>query len=69
MTTYRVDVARGGEGSWLLVMPGLPGAVSEVHGLDDVEPYARDLIALLTDTDPAVYALDVRIDVPAQAAA
>jgi hypothetical protein len=67
MRTYRVEVERGRTGRWwLLDVPEVPAAHSQARRLDQAEDVARDLIALMTDTDPQTFDVDIHVQIPEQ---
>ncbi len=62
---YRVEVERGRSGRWWLIdVPEVPAAHSQARRLDQAEDVARDLIALLTDSDPGSFDVDVNVRLP-----
>lgn len=62
VTTYHVNVTRG-DRYWLLHVPEIDH-VTQARHLREVDDMARDLIALMTDTDPADVNLTVHIETP-----
>lgn len=67
MRTYRVEVERGRTGRWWLIdVPEVPAAHSQARRLDQAEDVARDLIALMTDTDPESFEVDLQVHLPDQ---
>lgn len=67
MRTYRVEIERGRTGRWWLIdVPEVPAAHSQARRLDQAEDVARDLIALMTDTDPDSFDVDIRVQLPGQ---
>lgn len=64
---YRVEVERGRSGRWWLIdVPEVPAAHSQARRLDQAEDVARDLIALLTDSDPGSFDVEVNVQLPAE---
>src|SRR5258707_3907380 len=62
---YRVEVERGASGRWWLIdVPDVPAAHSQARRLDQAEDVARELIALLTDSDPGSFDVDVNVRLP-----
>ena len=62
---YRVDVVRGASGRWWLIdVLEVPAAHSQARRLDQAEDVARDLIALLTDSDPGSFDVEVNVRLP-----
>ena len=64
MQTYQVDVERDGR-FWLVRVANL--GVTQARHLREVDLMARDLVAMLTEKDPASFALDVHVALPAAA--
>ncbi|HVA60586.1 MAG TPA: HicB family toxin-antitoxin system [Mycobacteriales bacterium] len=62
--TYRANVERDGR-FWLVRVPEV--GVTQARHLREVELMARDLIALVTDTEPSTFNLDVEVQMPAAA--
>jgi hypothetical protein len=59
---YTAQVAPEGHW-WVITVPELPaGRVTQCRRLDEVELWARDLIATMTGADPASF--DVRVAYP-----
>jgi predicted RNase H-like HicB family nuclease/predicted XRE-type DNA-binding protein len=56
---YTARVRRSGAW-WAIDVPELPGVYSQTRRLDQVEPMARDAIALFLDVDPTT--LDIRVE-------
>lgn len=64
---YRVEVERGASGRWWLIdVPEVPAAHSQARRLDQAEEVARDLIALLTDSDPGSFDVEVNVQLPGE---
>ncbi len=62
--SYRAVATRSGDW-WAITIPQLPGAFSQCKRLDQVEAMAREVIALMLDTDPAdVDDIDVTVQLP-----
>jgi hypothetical protein len=56
---------RGRSGRWWLIdVPEVPAAHSQARRLDQAEAVARDLIALLTDSDPDSFDVEVKVQLP-----
>ena len=68
MNVYSVNVRRG-DRYWLVEVPAI-GRTTQARNLREVEPMARDLIAVMTDAeiDPADVELEVNVAVPEEAA-
>lgn len=64
---YSVDVRRG-DRYWLVEVSAV-GRTTQARSLREVGPMARDLIAVMTDADPADVELEVNVAVPEGAAA
>lgn len=62
MTTYTA-VATHGERYWLVHIPELD-QYTQARNLAEVEPMARDLIALLLETPANSFEIDVRVELP-----
>ena len=58
MTTYTVQIERS-EGWWAISVPELPGVFSEARLRADVEPMARDAIALFLDVPEDSFGLTI----------
>jgi predicted RNase H-like HicB family nuclease len=58
---YRAVATRSGDW-WAITIPELPGAFSQCKRLNQVEAMAREVIALMLDSDPADVG-DVEVDV------
>ena len=66
---FRVRAVRSGNW-WAITVPDLPGVFSQSRRLDQVEPMAREAIALLLDVDTGqIGPIDIDIAPPALAAA
>lgn len=68
MTTYTAIASRG-ERWWVVRIPGLgnnpdEGLPTQARTLAEVEPMARDLIALWLDVDPSEFDIRVEIELP-----
>ena len=62
--SYRAVATRSGAW-WAITIPQLPGAFSQCKRLDQVEAMAREVIALMLDTDPAdVAGVEVDVHLP-----
>lgn len=59
---YTVNVRRG-ETYWLVHVPEVD-RTTQARSLREVEPMARDLIAVMDDLDPAAVQLEVVVEVP-----
>ncbi len=59
MTVYEVSIKRSGRW-WAIRVPELRGVFSQALHRDDVEPMARDAIALYLDVPQDSFELDVR---------
>jgi predicted RNase H-like HicB family nuclease len=67
-SSYRAVATRSGDW-WAITIPQLPGAFSQCKRLDQVEAMAREVIALMLDTDPAdVDGVEVDVQLPDQLA-
>jgi hypothetical protein len=66
VTTYDVRVERG-EKYWLLKVPAIDRA-TQARSLKEIEPMARDLIAVMLDVDPHSFDLNVDVAMPSDAA-
>lgn len=64
---YTVNVRRG-DTHWLVLVPEVD-RTTQARNLREVEPMARDLIAVMDDVDPSTVELQVDIEVPEAAAA
>jgi hypothetical protein len=68
MTTYTAIASRG-EHFWLVRVPGLgttkDGLPTQARTLADVEPWARDLIAVYLDVPPDSFRVKVEVELPA----
>lgn len=64
---YRAEVRRG-DRWWLVYVPEID-RTTQARNLREVEPMARDLIAVMTDVDPATIDLEVDLQLPEGAAA
>lgn len=63
MTTYTA-VAERSEGWWAVHVPEVAGARTQARRLEQIEPMAREVIALLLDTDEDSFALEVDVRLP-----
>jgi hypothetical protein len=64
VTTYRAVCEREGDW-WVITVPELDsGGVTQAHTLDEVPATVADLVALMTDADPA----DIEVDMQVHAA-
>lgn len=52
--------ARRQEDWWLLEVPAVPGAVSQVRDLADAETYAREVVAFVLNVEPDTFELTVQ---------
>lgn len=64
MHTYQVNVRRG-DRWWVLSVPEIPAAHSQARSLAEVEPVARDLIAVMLEVPADSFGLDVQLELPA----
>ncbi len=62
MMTYHARVARG-EVFWLVHVPEI-SHYTQARNLGEVEPMARDLIAVMQEIDPQSFSLDVSVELP-----
>ena len=62
MKNYRVDVERDGR-YWHIRVPAV-GRSTQARHLREIEPMARDLIAIMEDLPADSFRLDVRIKLP-----
>ena len=61
MTTYTAVCEREGDW-WVITVPELDsGAVTQARSLDDVPATVTDLVALMTDADPASVEVDIKV--------
>ncbi|MEO6713448.1 MAG: hypothetical protein ABIM89_08485 [Mycobacteriales bacterium] len=60
--SYEVHAVRK-DGWWMLTVPKVPGAVSQVHRLSDVDDYIRDAIAYVLDIPNDSFDIAVNADV------
>jgi hypothetical protein len=67
VSTYHVKVERD-EKHWMLHVPEI-GRVTQARNLREVEPMARDLIAVMDDIPPDSFDLEIDIIPPASVAA
>lgn len=61
--TYKADVTREGK-FWIINIVDLNRAVTQGRRLSEVDVMARDLIAIITDTEPDSFDVDIRINLP-----
>lgn len=61
-TTYEVTVSHG-ERYWLVEVPAI-GHVTQARNLAEVEPMARDLIAVMLEVEPGSIQLTTTIELP-----
>lgn len=69
MTTYTAIARRDPDRGWLIRIPGLgsypeEGLPTWARSLDDVEPTARDLIAVWLETPEDSFNIDVQVELP-----
>lgn len=65
--SYRVDVVRSGDW-WAITIPELNGVFSQAKRLEQVEPRAREAIAMMLDIEEtAVGTIEVHVTPPATA--
>ena len=62
MTTYHARVSRG-DVFWLVYVPEI-NHYTQARNLGEVEPVARDLIAVMKEIDPQSFVLDVSVELP-----
>ena len=62
MTTYHARVSRG-DVFWLVHVREIEH-YTQARNLGEVEPMARDLIAVMKEIDPQSFALDVSVELP-----
>jgi len=62
MTTYHARVVRG-DVFWLVHVPEIDH-YTQARNLGEVEPMARDLIAVMKEVDPQSFNLDVSVELP-----
>lgn len=62
MTTYHVRVSRG-DVFWLVHVPEI-NHYTQARNLAEVEPMARDLIAVMQEIDPHSFTVDVSVELP-----
>jgi hypothetical protein len=60
MTTYHARVVRG-DVFWLVHVPEIDH-YTQARNLGEVEPMARDLIAVMKEVDPQSFALEVSVE-------
>lgn len=65
--TYHAQVRRG-DTFWLIHVPEVD-RTTQARTLREVEPMARDLVAVMDELDPATVELVVSVEVPEEAAA
>ena len=65
--TYTAVCRRAGDW-WAISVPEIKGVHTQARRLDQVEAMARDAIALFLDVTPDTLAIEVRPEVPAEAA-
>ncbi len=58
MKTYRVEVEHG-QRWWIVTIPEVPSAHTQVQHLREVEPMAREVIALMLDIPEDSFGLDI----------
>jgi hypothetical protein len=66
VNTYDVHVKRG-DAYWLLHVPAISRS-TQARTLREIEPMARDLIAVMLDADPDSFGVDIDIAMPVDAA-
>lgn len=49
---------------WLLTVPAVPGAVSQVRNLRQAEDYAREAVAFVADVEPDSFELTIAPELP-----
>ncbi len=62
VTTYHARVSRG-DVFWLVYVPEI-NHYTQARNLGEVEPVARDLIAVMKEIDPQSFVLDVSVELP-----
>lgn len=62
LKVYRVDADRDGQ-YWHIRVPEVERS-TQARTLREIEPMARDLIAIMTDADPGSFELDVHLSLP-----
>ncbi len=67
MTTYHARVVRG-DVFWLVHVPEIDH-YTQARNLGEVEPMARDLIAVMKEIDPQSFNLDVSVELPEEVTA
>lgn len=67
VTVYDAHVRRG-DNFWLVHVPGVD-RTTQARTLREVAPMARDLVAVMTDLEPATIEIAVVLEVPPNAAA
>jgi predicted RNase H-like HicB family nuclease len=65
--TYTAVCRRAGDW-WAISVPEIKGVHTQARRLDQVEAMARDAIALFLDVTPDTLAIEVRPEIPAEAA-
>ncbi len=65
MTVYHAHVERDGQ-FWLIHVPEVD-RWTQARNLGEVETMARDLVAVMTGSDPASVQIDVAVTLPAAA--
>jgi hypothetical protein len=63
MNHYTAQVTRSGR-YWHIHVPELD-RVTQARNVAEIEPMARDLVAVMLDVDPESFTLDVQITMPA----
>lgn len=66
MRTYTVMARRSG-GWWAIEAPEVAGVRSQARSIDQIEPMARDAIALMADVPPDSFGVEVEIVTPKDA--
>lgn len=64
MKTYRVEVEHG-ERWWIVSIPDVPGAHTQVRHLREAEAMAREVVALMLEVPEDSFLLDVESKIPA----
>src|SRR5687768_3585643 len=62
MNHYTARVTRDGR-FWLIHVPEVDRH-TQARSLGEIEPMARDLVAIMTDVEPDSFTLDVQIELP-----
>jgi predicted RNase H-like HicB family nuclease len=61
--TYRVRAQRDGRW-WVLSVPDVPGALSQVRSLADAKDWIREAIAAVVNVDPDSFDIELDVELP-----